>query len=76
LKEAELAEIGDKNQAVLLEVAEGLRLMGESVEVVVGGLDFDYSALGVLENGRFGISARPFGLREEPSVGHACALIA
>jgi hypothetical protein len=60
----------------LFEVAEGLGLIGQSVEAVVRRLDFNYSTLGVLENRRFGITARASGLREEPAVGHAGALIA
>jgi len=60
----------------LLEIADGLRLVGQDVEVIVRRLDFDDSALGVLEDWRFGIAASASGLREEASVGHACALIA
>jgi hypothetical protein len=47
-QEAKFAEVGDEDEAVLLEVAEGLRLGGESVEVIVGRLDFHDAALGVL----------------------------
>jgi hypothetical protein len=76
LEQTELSKIGDKNQSVLLEVAECLRLGGERVKVVVGGLDFHNSALGVLENWRRSVPALATGLREEPTVGHTRALIA
>ena len=37
-------------QAVLLKVAKGLRLLNESVEIVVGGLNFNYATFGILKN--------------------------
>ena len=58
------------------KVADYLRVVGEGVEVVVGWLDFDHSALGVLEDLRFGVAASAAGLREETAVGHSGALIA
>ena len=76
LEQAELTEVGDEDEIVLTEVAEGLGFVGEGVEAVVGGLDFDDAALGVGEGWRLGIAWRTAGLREEASVGHACALTA
>jgi hypothetical protein len=75
-EESELAEVGDEDEAVLLEVTDGLRFGGQRVEVVVGGLDFDDATLGILEGWRLGIAAGGFGLRKEAAVGQACALTA
>ena len=34
----------------MLKVAKGLRLLNESVEIVVGGLNFNYATFGILKN--------------------------
>ena len=75
-KEPELAEIGDEDQPVLAEIADGLRLRGESIEVVVGWLDFYDATLGVLERFGFDAAALPFGPGKEPAVGDARSAIA
>jgi hypothetical protein len=71
-----LAEVGDEYEAVFAEVAEGLGLGGESVEVIVGGLDFDDASLGILEQLGLGTAALAFWLREQSPVGDACAAVA
>jgi hypothetical protein len=53
-----------------------LRLGGEGVEAVIGGLDLDDSTLGFLEQFRFGAAALAFGLREEAAVGKASSAVA
>jgi hypothetical protein len=72
----ELAEIGDEDEPVLAEIADGLRLGGEGIEVVVGWLDFYNATLGVLEQFGFGAATLAFGLREESTVGEAGSAIA
>jgi hypothetical protein len=53
-----------------------LRLCGESVEVIVGWLDFHDAALGVLKGLGFGVAALAFGLREETTIGKTGAVVA
>lgn len=59
LEKTELAEVGDQDEAILLEIPVGLGIVGECFEIVVSGLDFDYAALGVLEEWRFGGAGSP-----------------
>lgn len=60
----------------MAEIADGLRLGGESIEVVVGRLDFHDATLGVLEQVGFGAGALASGLGEEPAVGEASSAVA
>lgn len=76
MEKPELAQIGNENQTVLLKVADDLRVIAKSVEVVVRGFDFNYTTFGVLEDLRFSITTLAIGLREEATVGHAGALVA
>jgi hypothetical protein len=76
LEEPELAQIGDENQTILLKVTEGLRLISQRVEIVIGGFDFNHTPFWVSKNLRFSIAPLTTGLREETSVRHAGALIA
>jgi hypothetical protein len=76
VKEAELAEIGDEDQAVLAEIAEGLRFGCERVEAVVGGLDFYDAAFRVAGQIGLGIAALAFGLGKESAVWEARADVA
>jgi len=72
----ELAEIGDEDESVLAEIANGLRLGGEGIEVVVGWLDFNDATLGVAEQFGLGGATLAFGLREESTVGEAGSAVA
>ena len=74
-QEAKFAEVGDEDEAVLTEVAEGLRLGGEGLEVIVGWLDFHDAALGILEEFRFSCASLAFGLGEETAIGKTCATV-
>jgi hypothetical protein len=60
----------------LAEVAKSLRFSGESVKVIVGRLDFDDSALGILDWRWLGCARSARGLRKEAAVGNACAGVA
>ena len=75
-EKAELAEVGDEDEAVMAEVAEDLRFGGEGVEVVIRGFNLCDAAFGVLERVGLGAAALAFGLREETTVGDACSGIA
>ena len=75
-KELELAEIGDEDKSVLAEVAEGLGLAGESVEVVISRLDFCNAALGVLEQIGLGTATLALWLRKESAVGESGSAVA
>jgi hypothetical protein len=59
----------------LVEITHGLRFGGQSVEVVVGWLDFYNATLGVLEQFGLGAAALAFGLGEEPTVGEASSAV-
>jgi hypothetical protein len=48
--ETKFAEVSDEDQAVLLAIADNLRIDCESVEVVVCGFGFDYATFSVLED--------------------------
>jgi hypothetical protein len=72
----ELAKVGDEDDSVLAEIADGLRFGGESFKVVVGWLDFYDATLGILKQFGFGIAALALGLGEEPTVGEARSAIA
>jgi len=76
LKQTEFAEIRDEDEAVLLEVTKDLRLAGEGIEVVVGGLDFDNATFGIAEDVGLRGAAPTAGLGEEAAIWHPCALIA
>jgi hypothetical protein len=68
-EETELAEVGDEDQSILAEVAEGLRFVGEGVETIFGGLDFYDAAFGIPKWLGFGGAALAFGLGKEAAVG-------
>jgi hypothetical protein len=72
----ELAEVGDEDEPVLAEIANGLRVGGKSIEVVVGWLDFHDATLGVPEQFGFCGATLAFGLREESTVGEAGSAVA
>lgn len=59
----------------MAEIAESLRLVGEGVEVVIGGLDFYDTPFGVLEQSGLGGAAFAFGLRKEAAVRQACPAV-
>ena len=48
-QKAKFAEVGDEDEAVLVEITAGLVFMSERVEVVFGGFDFDHASLWILE---------------------------
>ena len=76
LKEPEFAEIGNEDEAILAQIAKRLRLCGERVEAIVGGLDFDHAALWVLENFRLSAATLALWLREKASVGETRSTVA
>jgi hypothetical protein len=53
-----------------------LLLVGEFVEVVVGGFNFDYAAFWIVKDWRFSITTLAAGLRKKSAVGHASTLAA
>lgn len=74
-KKPELAEIGNEDQPVLAEIANGLRLGSESIEAVVGWLDFYDATLGVLEPVGSTLRRWPLGWGKNPPSGMPAPLL-
>jgi hypothetical protein len=76
LKKPKFAEVGNEDQAVLAQIAKRLRLCGERVEVVVGGLDLDNAALRILEKFRLSAATLALWLGKKAPVGETRSAVA
>jgi hypothetical protein len=76
IEKTELAKVSDEYQTVVTEIAEGLRIAGEHIQAVGGGLDLSDAALGVEQRRGFGIASGTPGPGKEPSIRQARSLIA